>query len=115
MHGETLEVALRRECREELATEIIIERLFYIREYIGRNHTFARHHKHFHQLEVVFRCKLPDSTPIQIGASRDKHQIGVEWLSLNDLPTTEFYPKVLATFIQDDDLVVPNPYLGDIN
>lgn len=115
MHGETLEVALRRECREELGAEIIIDRLFYIREYIGKNHTFARHHKQFHQLEVVFRCHLSDGAAVTVGSASDKHQIGVKWLPLADLKTVEFYPRVLATFVDGDDLVVPNPYLGDIN
>lgn len=114
-HGETLEMALRRECREELESEIVIDRLLYIREYIGKNHTFANHHKHFHQLEVVFRCHLPEGEVASAGSSGDKHQIGVEWMPLAKLADVEFYPRVLADYIVGDELVIPNPYLGDIN
>ena len=39
--GETLPEALRRECLEEIDADVLVDRLRYVRDYIGRNHPFA--------------------------------------------------------------------------
>ena len=114
-HGETLKAALLRECMEEIGCQVEVGDLLYVREYIGKNHTFAQQHRHFHQLEVVFRCSLQGSVEVRQGIHQDKHQIGVEWLPLEKVHSVLFYPAVLASFIEGDRVHVPNPYLGDIN
>ena len=58
-HGETLADTLRRETQEEIGVALEPGPLLYVREYIGKNHTFAAAHRYFHQVEVVFRCALP--------------------------------------------------------
>lgn len=114
-HGETLPQSLCRECREEIGVEPLIGPIAYVREYIGRHHGFAHAHKDFHQIEVVFRCQLPEGVEPYSGAELDKHQIGIRWLPLQELPETEFYPAKLKEFLTGSDISIDALYLGDIN
>ncbi|GHC01272.1 NUDIX domain-containing protein [Cerasicoccus arenae] len=114
-HGETLVQSLLRECREELGLEPIVETVAYVREYIGRNHSFASRHRHFHQLEVVFNCRLQESAHIDENLSGDRNQIGVEWLPLKELAQMNFYPRKILEFVRENSLTVDPLYLGDIN
>ncbi|MEO0794610.1 MAG: NUDIX domain-containing protein [Verrucomicrobiota bacterium] len=114
-HGETLIDSLKRECREELGFEPEVGALAYVREYIGKNHSFASKHKNFHQLEVVFHCQVPKGITIDLNCCGDRNQIGAEWIALEDLPESNFYPRKILDFIQDSN-IDPDPiYLGDIN
>ena len=115
IHGETLITSLQRECMEEIGFAPIVGKVAYVREYIGKHHGFRRAHRHFHQLEVVFYCKVPDISESRMGIHHDKHQIGVEWIALSDLASMEFYPSVLKNYIIDDRIKVKPMYLGDIN
>ncbi|MGE9294234.1 MAG: NUDIX domain-containing protein [Puniceicoccales bacterium] len=115
VHGETLEISLRRECLEEIGVEPIIGPIAYVREYIGRNHTFAQAHKDFHQIEVVFRCKLPEGSEPGNGHETDKHQIGYRWVPVKELLEMDFYPAKLKEYIQEANICPDKIYLGDIN
>ncbi len=114
-HGETLEQGLARECAEEVGSAIEVGELAYVREYIGRNHDFCADHRHFHQLEVVFRCRLKEPERIGQGIEMDKKQIGVEWLSLDTLSTARLYPQVLKTAFSERDFELAVGYWGDVN
>lgn len=114
-HGETLKAALMRECQEEIGCAVVVEELMYVREYIGKNHTFAEQHRHFHQLEIVFRCSLKHGSCLQQGRYKDKHQIGIEWLPLEKIKSVLFYPAVLRSFVEGGQIRIPDVYLGDIN
>lgn len=114
-HGETLFETVYRECLEEIGARVNIGRLLYIREYVGANHGFASRHRHFHQVESVFRCELlgePDSAK---GVARDNRQVGLAWLPLAELSRFRVFPNVLKDLVKDGDIVVPYVYLGDIN
>lgn len=115
LHGETLHETLLRECREEIGTEVEIGEIAYVREYIGRNHSFYRQHKEFHQLEVVFHCRLPQGVKVEGGPGSDKHQIGVEWIPLERLPEINFFPNFLKECVVDGKMEVKPLYRGDIN
>ena len=112
--GESLPEALRRECREEVGADVEVHDLVLVRDYIGRNHEFAAHNSDFHQVEIMFRCTLPDSAGLGNGSNPDGWQIGVDWLDLATLNETRLYPAVLKR-------VIPaigdqrNIYLGDVN
>jgi len=114
-HGETLIESLIRECREELGIEPWVENVAYIREYIGRNHSFANKHRNFHQLEVVFFCQLPEGAIINRQLSGDRNQVGAEWIPLEALSRSNFYPRKILEFIRDGGMHVEPLYLGDIN
>lgn len=115
LHGETLEQSLRRECREEIGVEPEVCQIAYVREYIGRNHKFRQAHKDFHQLEVVFHCKLNGKVQPGEGIEHDKHQIGIRWIPLSELAQTELYPAELKNHIHGERFALDGTYLGDIN
>ncbi|MEM8549336.1 MAG: NUDIX domain-containing protein [Verrucomicrobiota bacterium] len=114
-HGETLIDALQRECLEEIGSKVDVGEIAYVREYIGRHHHLRKLHKDFHQLEVVFCCTVPEGVMPAPGRGHDRHQIGVVWLPLEELPQMEFYPEVLKRFIDGGEITASRLYLGDIN
>lgn len=114
-HGETLKEGLERECLEEIGTRVEVGELLYVREYIGKNHEFRRAHHAFHQVENVFRCRLPDPAGICTGSELDKKQVGIEWIPLQELQTHRFLPDVIKPFFTNDAFEVGTRYLGDVN
>ena len=112
--GETLEDALRRECREEAGVDVEVRELLYVRDYIGRNHEFASHDGDTHQLELMFACVIPSGQTPGMGSSPDGNQVGIAWLELHALDRYRLYPKILKKL-----LTAPPPadaaYLGDVN
>jgi 8-oxo-dGTP pyrophosphatase MutT (NUDIX family) len=113
--GETLPDAVRRECREECGIDIIVERLLFVREYIGKHHHFSRRHADFHQLEHVFLCRLPDPLQVCPGQETDNRQVGVNWLALENIQGIRFYPESLKPHLRPDGCFPPALYLGDCN
>lgn len=113
--GETLEDAVRRECLEEVGLKVKVKRLLYVREYIGKNHTFSKRHRAFHQIEHVFLCEVDDPTGACPGVETDNYQIGVNWLSLQAFANIRFYPESLKPFFKPDGVDFPSLYLGDCN
>ena len=114
-HGETLKEGLKRECLEEIGTEVEVGELLYVREYIGKNHEFRRSHHAFHQVENVFMCTLPHPDAIGPGSEHDKKQIGVEWIPIKDLPQRRVLPEVIKPFFKADGFDPGTHYLGDVN
>lgn len=113
--GETFFDTLHRECMEEIGVTVKIGEFLFVREYIGRNHAFSYRHSNFHQVEAVFRCYIDDLAAVRVGDMQDPRQIGVEWLPLASLADVRFFPKVIAKFVKDGEIVVPEHYLGDVN
>ena len=114
-HGETLQESLSRECVEEIGTHVNVGELLYVREYIGKNHDFNKVHRDFHQLEVVFRCVLPDPEAVALGANKDKKQIGIEWIPLDELAKRRFLPDTIKSFFNAGHFTPESIYLGDVN
>lgn len=111
--GETLHDALRRECREEIAAEVEIDDLRFVRDYIGRNHEFAADDADFHQVDLMFNCRLAVGAVATLGASPDDGQIGIAWVPLAELDAARIYPRILARLLPNG---TTSPiYLGDIN
>jgi 8-oxo-dGTP pyrophosphatase MutT (NUDIX family) len=113
--GETFFDTLKRECMEEVGIEVRIGDFLFVREYIGKNHAFSYRHANFHQVESVFRCYVDDPSAVRVGDVKDPRQIGYEWLPLETLAGARFFPKVIAKFVKDGEIVVPEHYLGDVN
>jgi 8-oxo-dGTP diphosphatase len=112
--GETLNEALKRECIEEIGREVEVGELIHIREYIGRNHEHASFDYDVHQMEFYFRCSMfneMDKDPAP--TNPDSHQVGVEWMDLNELTKCRLYPKKIIHYLNKD--LAPVVYLGDIN
>jgi 8-oxo-dGTP diphosphatase len=113
--GETFFETLHRECVEEIGVTVRIGEFLFVREYIGRNHNFSYRHANFHQVESVFRCYIDDISKVRVGDEQDMRQIGVTWLNLSTLAEERFFPKVIADYVKDGEIVVPQHYLGDVN
>lgn len=115
-HGEALSDTVRRECLEELGVAIDVGRMLYVREYIGKNHAFRSRHRAFHQVEIVFECKIADEANLGHGFEEDKRQVGCTWLPLAQLSAARLLPSVFKNFLRGDGtLAFPFAYLGDIN
>ena len=70
-HGEALEEALRRECREEIGCEVVVGPIRFVRDYIGVRHEFALMQPDVHQLEIMFECRLGEGVEPVVGARPD--------------------------------------------
>jgi 8-oxo-dGTP diphosphatase len=115
--GETLEQALRRECKEEINVEVEVKDLVFIREYIGKNHEFATH-QDAHQIDFFFRCIIREGQPMT-GQMPDSDQLGVTWIALTELENTNFYPRAMRPIrsaeLRSERISHAPVYLGDIN
>ncbi len=111
--GEPLHEALRRECREEIAADVEIGALRFVREYIGRNHEFADHDSDDHQVDLMFDCRLADGAVAANGPSPDNGQIDIAWVPLAELDAARIYPRILARLLAGG--ATDPVYLGDVN
>lgn len=113
--GETMIDALKRECREELGVEVVAGDLEIVREYMGKNHEFAKGERDAHQIEFMFRCSIKQGVAVTSPSIPDSMQIGVEWVPLDELSERRIYPSVLKSTILKQPRTGPPIYLGDVN
>lgn len=114
-HSESIEQALIRECKEEIAVTVKMKRLLFIRDYIGENHEFQDHAKRkVHQIEIMFEAEIVSGTPAN-GSEPDNGQLGVEWLPLNEIENYRLYPKALINHLKHYPDIKEGIYLGDVN
>lgn len=113
--SETLAQALRRECLEEINSNVKVGDLVLLREYFSDNHEFADEETHVHQVEFYFACSIKGkSTPCQ-GSCPDRGQIEIVWVPLDKLDSVNLYPKAIIPILQSG-LPAGHPiYLGDVN
>ncbi|MCP4286729.1 MAG: NUDIX domain-containing protein [Gammaproteobacteria bacterium] len=97
--GETLEIALQRECLEEIGTEVQIEALVYVADYFKERDTTPPSHKHL--VEFLFRCRVPKGYIPATGHHPDKHQVAVVWKPLSELDSIELYPRSIISCLQN--------------
>ncbi|MFK0525448.1 NUDIX domain-containing protein [Paenibacillus illinoisensis] len=112
--GEELKDAVARECLEEIGQAVTVGELLHIREYIGKNHEFAEWDADIHQVEFYFECSLKDiNATVFEGTNPDDHQVAVEWIALEDLPSVRLYPKTIGELLLKQE--PSRIYLGDMN
>ena len=114
-HGENLHETLKRECMEEIGTEVFIGELRLVRDYIGKNHEFAATDSDAHQVEFMFECQIPDDYLPDCGTVPDSMQTGVRWLPLKNLHTYRIYPSGLSQAMEQMKEGNVITYLGDVN
>jgi len=112
-NGEDLVSTIKRECFEEAGIEISVGDVLYLRDYIEGNHEFAGHKPGFHQVEIMFSCRMLDQNVLGGGEKMDERQIGTAWLPMNSLKQYALYPAVLKEVITDAEN--KRIYLGDVN
>lgn len=113
--GEPLSDTVVRECREEIAAEVEVIGLLFVRDYIVANHEFSYLDDAAHQIEFLFECRVPDGYVPRRGDGPDAKQIGVAWLDHADLRRERVYPSGLRDLL-DPARSAPLPaYWGDVN
>jgi len=112
--GETAHEALQRECLEEIGTGVVVHELRLVREYVAAHHEFAAAEPGLHQVELMFRCSLPEGARPRVGSSPDVNQVSVQWLELRRLQEYRLYPRSLRSVFQDLDSA-NRVYFGDVN
>jgi 8-oxo-dGTP diphosphatase len=111
--GETLEDALRRECREEIGEEVTLHGLLYLADFFKPRGTEPQTYRQ--QVEYLFSCTVPDSYKPRNGDRPDKHQAGVEWQPVQQLSEINLFPSSLASLLSGDELDTRTIYLGEIS
>lgn len=109
---EPLHETLRRECREEIAADVEVGELLFVRDYIARNHEFAATDD-AHQVEIMFACRVAADYVPKSGAVPDPRQHGATWISLAALPSLRLYPAALKPLLAAR--ATTPIYLGDVN
>ncbi len=112
-HGETLAIAIQREYEEELGVKVEVEKLLFVREYIGKNHENAVADRDIHVVNIVFACSVPEDYLAAVGPAPDPDQVGVTWLPIEKLNQYRFYPGALREALLD--IAQCQVYLGDVN
>ena len=94
---EDMHSALKRECLEEINSEIIIGKLLFVRDTMYGNGKNRMHHAaHF------FKCDLIDISKLRVGIKPDKSCIGLEWIELSELKNIRIYPSAFKECIHEN-------------
>lgn len=91
--GETLIEAVKRELLEETGYEVKPMRLSGIYERVA-DRPGADGDSICHKIYFVFLCKLASDTPRQ-PTEHDRFQIGLEWVKLKDVRTSNLFPHAI--------------------
>ncbi len=81
--GETLHQAVIRECLEEINASVDAFDVLHIADLFIPKLEPAPYIRH--QLEVLIQCRVPVDYSPNSGPEPDKHQVGVEWITLSEL------------------------------
>lgn len=95
--GETLQQSLKRECLEEIGSEVIIRDLLHVADYFKPRSTQPPSTRQ--QVEFLFLCEVPVDYRPRNGHHPDKHQVSVEWAPLSRLRDLPLLPISLAELL----------------
>jgi len=99
-HGEALQEVLLREVMEEVNLLVKVEHLLFVNEFIGeRDSSFPGHEQDVHQIDFTFLCSVDSGQEARIGSQPDVNQIGIAWISLDEILDYELHPKGDLNFI----------------
>lgn len=100
--------ALKREVKEETGYDIEPKSLLFIRE--GFNEE-SQHHR----IEFMFVCETIGAVD-ESSFKFDDNQIGIKWISIDNITHEELHPTELRSIIKRHFLGKPNDiYLGEMN
>lgn len=91
--GESLLDAVKREVLEETGYSVKPVRLSGIYERIAERPGFGDDNL-CHKIYFVFLCHLENRFPAE-PTEHDKFQIGLEWVNLKDIPTSNMFPHAI--------------------
>lgn len=110
--GETLHQAVIRECQEEINTTVNAFDVLHIADFFIpklKPKPYTRH-----QLEVLIQCQTPADYLPSSGTDPDKHQVGVEWLPLNELAQHRMSPSFFTDLLINLHSMEHNIYVGSV-
>ncbi|OQK16377.1 hypothetical protein AU255_00225 [Methyloprofundus sedimenti] len=110
--GETLHQAVIRECQEEINTTVNAFDVLHIADFFIpklKPEPYTRH-----QLEVLIQCETPAGYLPSSGSDPDKHQVGVEWLPLNELAQHSMSPRFFTDLLINLHSMEHNIYVGSV-
>lgn len=110
--GETLHQAVIRECQEEINTTVNAFDVLHIADFFIpklKPEPYTRH-----QLEVLIQCQTPADYLPSSGSDPDKHQVGVEWLPLNELAQHSMSPSFFTDLLINLHSMEHNIYVGSV-
>ena len=110
--GETLQESLNRECLEEIGTEVVIRDLIHVADWFKPRDTVPPSIRQV--VEFLFLCEVADDYEAGNGHRPDKHQVGVEWIDLNQLSDIRLIPQSLSTYLEHLPDSRHGVYLGTI-
>ncbi len=96
--GETLAVALDRECREEIAANVQVKNLLHVADWFKQRDTIPPSTRHL--VEFLFACEVEDDYAPRNGYHPDKHQVEVLWVELGRLDSIPLYPCRMGAILQ---------------
>ncbi len=111
--GETLEGALKRECREEIGTDVTILDLVHVADYFKVRATEPPSVRQL--VEYLFLCEVPSGYRAGSGPRPDKHQVGVAWTPLTALASIDLFPASLSQILPTVGRQAAKTYLGTID
>lgn len=110
--GETLTMALDRECREEIGTDVRVVSLLHVADWFKPRDTVPPSTRHL--VEFLFTCDIDENYTPQNGHHPDSHQVEVVWTELNKLGRLPLWPHSLAETLPRILLEESAVYLGTI-
>lgn len=111
--GEPLDVALVRECREELGVTVDVGPLCFVRDHIVANHVHSYVTEAPHQLELLFLCTLQPGEEPGLGPAPDAQQLGIAWLDAEEMRPHTIRPSWLVDVVRAGGLGTLSVYQGD--
>lgn len=111
--GETLTMALDRECREEIGTDVIIVSLLHVADWFKPRDTVPPSTRHL--VEFLFACDVEETYTPKNGYHPDKHQVEVVWIELDRLGSIPLQPRSLAAYLPHIQQEKSAVYLGTID
>jgi 8-oxo-dGTP pyrophosphatase MutT (NUDIX family) len=113
--GETLDVALVREVREETGIEVVPGPLLWVRELIIALRPDTPFDPAEHAIELMFAAEFVRDHGDPTEA--DTYQEAVEWLSADEVGEVRFYPAAVVPMLMEYLRGGPSGpvYLGDVD
>lgn len=111
--GEPLDVALVRECREEIGVTVDVGPLCFVRDHIVANHAHSYVTESPHQLELLFACTLRPGEEPALGPEPDSQQLGIAWLDVQEMLDVTLKPSWLVDVVRAGGIGTLSVYQGD--
>ena len=105
--GEAILDGLRREVREETCAEVEPGSLLLVYEYLPER--CRNRYGPGRRLTLFFRCDLKPGSEPKMPERPDRHQVGLEWIPIRELPSAPLLPKIgsrLVALLQQEVPVV---------